>query len=106
MRRSLRKVLGFVDSQCKAEFVNERKAVIAILRRDPTLTEDEIVESIEAENEQIRLQEEIQAFFTSGKKDEEFDRTMEEYEMKIREIDSQYDEQQEKKDKAAGNQLS
>ena len=55
VRRSLRQVLGFIDSQCKAEFVNERKAIIDFLKRDPTLTEDEIMESEEAEVNQLKL---------------------------------------------------
>ena len=37
-------VLGFIDSQCKADFNTERMAIIGFLKRDPTLTEDEVME--------------------------------------------------------------
>lgn len=100
IRKSVRKVLGFVDSQCKAEFVNERKAVIGFLRRDPTLTEDEIVESEHVESEQQRLQQEIQSFFVAERKDEEFEKTMQGYENEINEIDRQFAAEDEAKAKS------
>lgn len=55
VRQNLRKVLVFIDSQCKAEFINERKAIIGFLKRDETLTQDEIVEAQKQEREQLEL---------------------------------------------------
>ena len=55
MRRTLRKTLGFIDSQCKADFTNERKAIIGFLKRDPTLTDDEVIESMQSEREHLEM---------------------------------------------------
>lgn len=55
VRQNLRKVLVYIDSQCKAEFINERKAIIGFLKRDETLTQDEIVEAQKQEREQLEL---------------------------------------------------
>ena len=59
MRRTLRKTLGFIDSQCKADFTNERKAIIGFLKRDPTLTDDEVIESMQSEREHLEMQQKI-----------------------------------------------
>lgn len=65
--------------------------MIAFLRRDPTLTEDEIVESEQIESEQQRLQSEIESFFQKEKVDEEFEKTMLAYEKESDEIDKRFE---------------
>ena len=85
-RRSLRRALGFIDSQCKAEFVNERKAIIGFLKRDPTLTEDELIESQEIERDHLKLQQEIQDYFRQMTKDEELEETLAEYETEVSDL--------------------
>ena len=97
VRQNLRKVLVYIDSQCKAEFINERKAIIGFLKRDETLTQDEIVEAQKQEREQLELQSEIEAFFVSSKKDEEFDQAIEEFEKEARQIDREFDEEEQRR---------
>ena len=48
-RRALRLAIGYLDRNCKPEFKAEQQAIYDFLSRDPTLTEDERVEAMQAE---------------------------------------------------------
>ena len=100
VRKNLRRTLGFVDSQIKADFIGERKAIIGFLKRDPTLTEDEITESLEAERSQMELQKQIQSHFAEAKRDEEMDEAIRQYEEEIKKIEEEIDEAQRQKEQA------
>ena len=68
-RQKLRQLLGILELQCLAEYKEERLALIELINRDPTLTEDEFVEAQEDEERQMQLEQDLKGYFRSEMKD-------------------------------------
>ena len=68
-RQKLRQLLGILELQCLAEYKDERLALIELINRDPTLTEDEFVEAQEDEERQMQLEQDLKGYFRSEMKD-------------------------------------
>ena len=92
-RRSLRLAIGYLDKSCKPEFRAEQSAIYGFLERDPTLTEDERVSAVEAEQREAMAQEAIQEILMEERRDDELDRLMAEFEQECKLIDEAFEKQ-------------
>jgi hypothetical protein len=59
----LRAVLFMLEDQCKAEFSKERLKIIELIQRDPTLTEDDVVQEKLEAAKVVEIEKEMQQYF-------------------------------------------
>ena len=94
-----RSLIGILLQQCKPEFKTEIAAIFAWLKRDSTLPHDERQKAKEQEKAADIAHDKVNELMKAGGPDEEWEKSMAEFDEECKEIDDKFDaELKEKED--------